>query len=434
MGWTDPPGGRSGVTRVPARLLRFLPARGGMTGGRWALLALTLSLVTGAGRSLIAARLIGAREVGAMGIALLVLAAADALTAGAAETALVSHPGDAEADLDPAFTLRAAQGVLVAGLLWAAAPAVGRFFEAPGTVPLVRALALVPLLRGLANPAAVLLVRRIEFRRLFWWGLPEAVAGTAIVVAVGLLRRDAWALAASMIGSQAVATAVSYAMAPRVPRLALGGPGLARLLHYGRWMQGTRVLMFAGLYLDNLLVGKLLGASALGIYQIAFRIGEIPVVTVGRAAAQVSLPVLTRLRRRPGRLRREYLGTLRLVLAVSAAFAAGLALGLRPVVARLLGPEWLPAVPVAQILAAAMVFRVSMMLATQLFYAMERPRFVFAANAVRVAVLALTILPLLRLLGASGVALSVLLSCVAGALVCAAGTRAFLGAGPGGQP
>ena len=422
------------VIGVPARLRRLVPAGQGMTGGRWALLSLVVALVAGAGRSLIAARLIGAREVGAMGIALLVLAAAEALTASAAETALVSHPGDAEADLDPAFTLRVAQGVLMAGLLWAGAPFAGRFFGVQEIPALVRALALVPLLRGLANPAAVLLVRRIEFRRLFWWGLPEAVAGTVLVVAVGLLQRDAWALAISMIGSQAVSTAVSYAMAPRVPRLALGGPGLARLLHYGRWMQGTRVLMFVGLYLDNLLVGKLLGASALGIYQIAFRIGEIPVVTVGRAAAQVTLPVLTRLRRRPGRLRREYLGTLRLVLVVSAAFAAGLALGLRPVVARLLGPEWLAVVPVAQILAAAMVLRISMMLATQLFYAMERPRFVFAANAVRVAVLALTIYPLLRLLGASGVALSVLLSCLAGALVCAAGTRAFLGAGLGGQP
>ncbi|MEW5931625.1 MAG: oligosaccharide flippase family protein, partial [Gemmatimonadota bacterium] len=416
------------MIRLPAGLPRLLPAGRGMAGGRWALLSLLLALVTGAGRSLVAARLIGAREVGAMSIALLVLATVDALTASAAETALVSHPGDAEADLDAAFTLRVAQGVLVAAVLWAGAPLVGRFFDAPETPALVRGIALVPLLRGFSNPAAILLVRRIEFRRLFWWGLPDAVVGTVLVVAIGLLRRDAWALVGALIGSQAVSTAVSYAVAPRVPRLAPRAPGLARLLHYGRWIQGTRVLMFVGLHLDNLLVGKLLGAAALGVYQIAFRIGEIPAVTVGRAAAQVTLPVLTRLRGRPDRLRREYLRTFWLVMAASAAFALGLAAVVRPAVARLLGPEWLPAVPVVRILAVAMVLRVAMMLSTQLFYAVGRPRFVFAVNAARVAVMALTIYPLLRLYGASGVALSVLLSCLAGALLCLAGTRASLGA------
>jgi O-antigen/teichoic acid export membrane protein len=419
-----------GPIRLPRRLAD-LPGLPGMTGGSWALLSLTLAMGTGAARALIAAHLIGAREVGTVGVALLVLATLDALTATAGETALVSHPGDPEADLDPAFTLRVAQGVLVAGLLWLGAPAVGRFFEMPAVPPLMRALALVPLLRGLSNPAAILLVRRIEFRRLFWWGLPEAVAGTALVVGVGVVRRDAWALVAAVVGAQAVSTVVSYAMAPRVPRLAVRGPGFARLLHYGRWMQGTRVLMFAALNLDNFVVGKVLGAAALGFYQIAFRIGEIPAVTVGHAAARAMLPVLTRLRRRPSRLRREYLGTFRLVMAVNAAIALGLVLAARPAVAWLLGPEWLPAVPLAQILAAAMLFRTAAILANQLFYALERPRFVFAVNAVRVGVLALTIYPLLRLMGTPGVAVSVLLSSLAAALLCVAGTRAALGAKPG---
>jgi O-antigen/teichoic acid export membrane protein len=73
-----------------------------------------------------------------------------------------------------------------------------------------------------------------------------------------------------------------------------------------------------------------------------------------------------------------------------------------------------------------MVFRTAMTLANQLFYAIERPRFVFVVNAVRVAVMALTIYPLLRHFGTSGAAVSVLLSCVAGALLCVAEARSSL--------
>lgn len=395
-----------------------------MTGGTWALATLVLGLVVGVGRSLVAARLIGAHELGTFGIALLVLATVDALTASAAETALITHPGDPEADLDPTFSLRLGQGALGALLMWAGAPAAGAFFGSADAPALIRALAVVPLVRGAANPAAILLTRRAEFRRLFWWGLPELAVATVLVIVVGVVRRDAWAPVAALIGAQLASTAVSYAVAPRVPRLAVRGAGMSRLLHFGRWTQATRLLMFVGLYLDNALVGKLLGAQALGLYQLAFRIGESAIATLGRAAAQVMLPALTRLRTDPHRRRREYGRMLRLTVVANAAVALVIIGAVRPVVASLLGPEWLPMVPVARILAVAMVLRSVMLLGNQLLYAMERPRLVLAVNAARVVVLGATILPLLRLFGIRGVAASVLLSCLAAALASIAATRA----------
>ncbi len=401
----------------------------GMTGGSWALASLVLGLAIGAVRSLVAARLIGAHEVGTFGIALLVLATVDALAASAADTALITHRGDPDADLDLTFTLRLGQGLLGALLLWVSAPLAGAFFGSATLPALIRALALVPVIRGAANPAAVLLVRRAEFRRLFWWGLPELAAATLLVVVVGRMRGDAWAPAASMIGAQVVTTAVSYALAPRMPRLVVRGPGRARLLHFGRWTQATRILMFVGLYLDNALVGKVLGATALGLYQIAFRIGEIPIGTVGRAAAQVMLPALARLRARPERLRRAYGRMLRLVVHANAALALLVVVAARPVVAALLGPAWLPAVPVAQILVVAMVLRNVMQLGSQLLYALDLPRPVFVVNAARIGVLAAVIWPLMGLWGMRGVAVAVLLSCVAAAVGSVLATRAALGAG-----
>jgi O-antigen/teichoic acid export membrane protein len=229
-----------------------------------------------------------------------------------------------------------------------------------------------------------------------------------------------------MIVGQVVATAVSYAVAPRVPRFVMRGPGVSRLVHFGRWSQATRVLMFVGLYLDNALVGKVLGTSALGLYQIAFRIGEIPINTLGGAAAQVMLPALTRLRPYPRRLRREYGRMVRLIVAANAGLALAIVCAVRPVVTAFLGPEWLPAVTVAQVLAVAMVLRNVMLLGNQLLYAVERPRLVFAVNGARVFVLGVTIAPLLRRFGILGVALSVLASCLAAALASVAATRACL--------
>lgn len=353
-----------------------------------------------------------------MGIAILVLATLDAITVVSAEAALVSHEGEPEGDLDAAFTMTAIHGIIMAALAWLAAPFVARFFGVPSAAGLTRGLAIVPLLRGFANPGAALLVKRMEFRRLFWWGLPENIAAIGIVVIVGSLTHDALSLVAAAIVAQAVSVITSYAMWPRLPHATFSGAAFARLFRFAKWIQGTRVLMFIGLNLDNVITGKFLGAQALGIYQVAFRIGEIPVATLGRAAARVTLPFLASLRHDRDLLRRELGRIAGTVTAVTTGFALLTAVAAGPVVRVLLGESWLSAVPILRVLAVAMVFRGIIVIATEAFYAAERPGLAFLTNVVRVAVMTVTIYPLAKIFGTMGVALSVLICSAAAAVTC----------------
>ncbi len=378
------------------------------------------------------ARLLGAEELGIFGIALLVLGTLDAITATGIETSLVSRPGRVERDLDPAFTLQLLQGAAVAVLLCALAPLAAGFFGTPRAMPVLWALAAVPVLRGLASPAVALLVRRVEFRRLFWWGLPEAAAGFLVGVGVAVLRRDVWALVAAAVASQLVSTAVSYAVAPYRPRLRVRGTGARRLLQYGKWINGTRILMFLSLNVGNLVVGRFLGTAALGLYQVAFRIAEIPVASITRAAGRVALPTLTRLRRSPEQLRRRYLWIVWVVVAANGAFAAFLLLlGVR-LVEWLLGPEWIPMLPALHLLAVAMVFRGVMVVCSQLFFAIGRPRATVGIHALRLLATVALLYPLTRLAGLQGVAAAVLVAHVLGAAMALYQVRAALGKRLGG--
>jgi len=390
---------------------RALAART-LAGSGWALLTLALAMGAGLARTVVVARLVGPHELGLMGVALLALGAVEACTATGVETALVTRRGDVAGELDAAFTLQAARGVLLAAALWLAAPLAGSVFAAPGAAPLVRALGAVAVLRGLANPAVAVVMRRIDFARLFWWSLPEAAVGLVVAVGVAVVRHDAWALVAGAAAAQAAATAASYAVLPRRPRLSLAGAG--RLLGYGKWVGGSRLLMFLSLSADNALVGRLLGVGALGLYQLAFRLGELSVVTATRAGLQAALPAFTALGGGP-RLRAGFRAVLGAVAAVNAAYAALVLLLAGPVLRRALGDAWLPAVPALRILVVAMVFRGIVVVASELFHAAGRPGLTLQANAVRLAVLLAAILPLMRSRGLEGVAVAVLLSTVAAA-------------------
>lgn len=418
------PGPLPAADEAPA--LSTLAARS-LAGGGWALLSLGVALGLGVARTVVVARLVGAREMGVMGIALLALGSCEAVTATGVETALVSHPGDAEEDLDPAFTIQALRGLLVAAALFAAAPLAARLLGSAGAAPVVRAVSVLALLRGVANPAVALVTRRLEFGRLFWWSVPEQVAGFALAVGIALARRDVWALVAAAAGAQLVAVAASWAMLPRRPRLTLRGRGVRRLLRYGAWTSGARTLMFLSLNADNAVVARFLGTGALGIYQVAFRIGELGVSTFTRAVVQVALPALSQVQASRERLRRGYRAVFRLALAANCAFAVAVAVAAGPVLERLLGRAWLPAVPVLRILAVAMVFRAVVVVSTELFQAVDRPRLTLQVNAVRVGVMLAAIFPLLRWRGLQGVAAAVLLGGAASALLALRRARAVLG-------
>lgn len=395
-----------------------------MAGGGWAFLTLGLELGTGFVRTLVVARMLGPRELGVMAIALLVLGTVEAVTSTGVDTALVTDADQVDADLDAAWTLQALRGVLVAAVVFAAAPVAAWLLGNAQAAPVIRAVGLVALLRGALSPGIPLLLRRMEFARIFWCTVPGVAVGFGLAVGAALVRRDVWALVIGVVGAQLVGTAASYVAAPRRPRLTLRGA--RRLLDYGRWVSGTRTLTYLSLNLDNAVVARLLGTGALGVYALAFRIGELAVVSFTRAVVQVALPALSRVQGEPARLAATYRSMLRLVLWVNCAFAAALLLFAGPAVGWVLGARWAAAVPVLRILAVAMVFRAVVVLASELFHAVRRPRLTTQVNAVRLGVMLATLLPLVRAWGLPGAAASVLLASAAAAALCTVWVRPIL--------
>lgn len=382
------------------------------------LLTLGCGLAVAVLRTLVVARLLGPEDFGTVAIALLALGFIEAVTATGMDTALVSQPGDVEPDLDPAFTLQTLRGVAVAAVLWILAPLVGRIFDNASAVPVVHAISAIAVLRGLVNPASLLLAKRFEFRRIFWWSVPEMLGGLGLAVGFAYVRRDLSALVIAAVGSQVVATAASYGMAPRRPRFSREWARMRRLLHFGKWVSGARALMHLSVTADAFIVGSLLGTRALGLYQFAYRVAELPVVTFTRAVGIVALPGFSERQGRPIELRQAYRAALRLALGINCTFALGVLLFGGVAVEWLIGAQWLPAVPVVRILSAAMVFRAVLIVSSQFFDAARQPRLTVRANLVRLSVLLVTIGPLASVFGMHGAAISVLLSSLVAAGVC----------------
>jgi len=116
---------------------------------------------------------------------------------------------------------------------------------------------------------------------------------------------------------------------------------------------GANLLHYFERNTDNLLIGRVLGPSSLGVYSIGYNLMLYPVTRFAEPVHQVLFPFLSRIQDDDARVARIWLRVTRVVAAVVAPMMVGLVVVAPEFVRVLLGSKWDGAVPIIQILAVA---------------------------------------------------------------------------------
>lgn len=404
------------VCQVPA-VWGTTAGRATLAAGSWAVLA---RLMGGTGRtirSLVLARLLAPADFGVTALALVAIDTLDACTTTGLETALVQRREQRPDHVDRVFTIQLIRGTLMGIAIWSFAGACAVALDEPRLGPVMRWLAVTPILRSLSNPGTIILVQNLNFRRLFVWDTAETIAALAAGIGVALWRADATALVAASLAGQAVRSALSWSIVPLRARVRRDLHKSAGLFHFGRWVLLANILMMVNVHGEQLVVGALIGAGALGIYQMAARLAELPIVLLAHPALQVFFPALSGItddRRAFGNL------WLSLVGAITAASLAWMALVIplaSTLVPLIFGARWAPAAPILQVAAVTGVFRAIVVVGQPAFYALGRPDLHVRVNAVRLASVAILLPFAAPAFGLVGIALAVLCGTACAALV-----------------
>ena len=354
-------------------------------------------------------RLLSPSDFGLMGVAVVLLGWLDYFTQTGITAALIQWPGTIGAYLDVAWTIQVLRGVGLAAIIAAVAPLWARFFDAPGAADVIRLAALVPLLRAFVNPAVVYLRKEVDFRREVLWRLSGVTAGLVVAIPAALAWRNVWALVSSVVAAQAVETACSYLIEPYRPRLRPDPAQMRELFRLGRWFFWANVVSFVGLQLDSLGVGKILGATALGFYQMAHQLAFLPASQLGTHVQGVIFPAFSKLAAEVD-LRRALFRTLTLVASAVIPVAFFMTLFADPVVVLVLSQKWRPIAPVVKALAWAGATAALTKVTGPLLQAAGRPELLVRASVQETLVLAVLLYPLTRVFGISGAALAVLIA------------------------
>jgi O-antigen/teichoic acid export membrane protein len=297
----------------------------------------------------ILARLLVPGDFGLVALAVATLAFFEMFGQTQVDVALIRDQGAERAHYDSAWTLDILRGAVLALILLAVAEPAAGFFAEPRLAPVLYVIAAIQLLGAFENVGVVDFRKELRFGTEFRYRFAARLAGATATVLLALAWRNHWALVAGMGLQVLIRVGLSYVMSGYRPRLAVSRIG--EIFGFSKWVMAQN--LFHGLreQAPTFLIGKLANVEVVGLFNLAREISAMVTTELRAPIRRALYPGFARMSVETGELRHGYLASFGVMVALSLPVAVGLYVLAAPVVAVLLGPQWLPAVPLLQILA-----------------------------------------------------------------------------------
>lgn len=304
------------------------------------------------------ARYILAEEFGLVAIGTIIIAFGTMFSQIGLGPALIQRKNISSVHIRVGFTTSVILALIVWGLLWLSSPLIAIFFREPLVTPIIRALGLSFLFSSFGLVSKSLLARDLEFKKLTIAELISHLVGYAGVgITLAVNGFGVWALVGATVSQRALESVSYFLFRPHSLFPSLARREISDLMAFGSGLALSQFFHLAGNHGDNAVIGRLLGASALGIYGRAFQLMSVPIQYLGDVIDSVMFPAMSRIQEETTRLGNVFLRAVSVTnLILLPASVLGIILA-PEIVNVVLGEKWAAAVVPLQLLTAAASFK-----------------------------------------------------------------------------
>ena len=360
-------------------------------------------------RLIILARILAPADFGLLGIAMLTMMTLETFSQTGFQAALIQKKEDIDAYLNSAWTVGILRGSILFIILYFIAPYVAAFFNSPQAKPIIQVIGFAILINAFTNIGVVYFQKELEFNKQFIYQFSGTLAEFAVAVSAALLLRSVWALVFGLLAGNAARLVASYFIHPYKPHISFDIVKLKELFGFGKWVLGSSILIFLITQGDDIFVGKLLGATMLGFYQLAYKISNTPATEITHVISGVSFPAYSKLQDNAQKLRQAYLKFLQLTAFLLFPLAA-LIFALAPNFTRIfLGEKWMPMVPALQVLCIFGITRALNATIGSIFQGMGKPQIITYGAGLQLIMLTVLIYRMTNRWGILGTSIAVVI-------------------------
>lgn len=305
------------------------------------------------GKIVILARILSPIDFGIFGLVTVILSLTEVFTETGINVFLIQTKKEPNQYFNSAWVISIVRGFIIGAVLVLLSLFISRFYNEPSLLFFMLIASSIPIIKGFINPAEMMFQRTFQYHKDVLLRIVLVATDVMFALLFVMLFKSALAMILSQVVAAIVEVVISHLFIKPRPIFTLKKQQMKEILHFGAWLNISGVFSYLGGNLDDLIIGKIMGTQALGYYQNAFAIGQSTVGEVGDMAAQASFPAFGRIVTDLPRLRRAfYLSFSALAVLLSIPLLIVLWFT-KDLVLIVLGPQWLPIVPVLPWLTAA---------------------------------------------------------------------------------
>lgn len=245
--------------------------------------------------------------------------------------------------------------VLYAGL-FAAAPAIARFYKDAQLTAIIRVLGLTVVVAGVKNVQQAYVSKTLQFKRFFFATLGGTLLSAVVGIAMVYAGFGVWAIVAQQLTNVTVNTGILWLTVGWKPKWMFSFARLKGLLSYGWKLLVSGLLDTVYNKLREILIAVFYTDADLAFYNRGMTYPNLLVENINASIDSVLLPVLSAEQEHREQVRSMTRRAIRISTYVMMPLMMGLAVCAEPLIRLLLTEKWLPCVPYLRIFCFSYAF------------------------------------------------------------------------------
>ncbi len=352
------------------------------------------------GTTIVLARILSPDDFGLVGITLVFTQLAHVLFDFGFSSALIQKKEIRPAHFSTTFVTSIISAFIYGSIVFSVAPNIADFFGNPVLSPMLKILSVIFFFYAFAVIPVVRMQKEMRFKR---YGLVQTISVFVygiITITSALAGAGVWSFIYGILAEQFVLMILSNIFAWWKFDFSFSKTAFKELFNFGSNVIGTRFVAFLNRNAPIFIIGKVLGTTALGYYNIAYQLVEFPVQRISKNVLKVMFPAFSKLQDNHQEFRNLYKTTIYHLLLILMPVFVGLILIAPSLIELLYGEKWLPAVLPLQLLCAAGLFRSIWVSTSVVFLSKGEPQIELKINTV----FSLVLIPVLIMTSAFGLA------------------------------
>lgn len=293
---------------------------------------------------MVLARILVPRDFGLVAMVTTVMGFLRVFQEAGLSTATVQRQEITHAQVSNLFWVNVAVGGVATLLVAASAPAVAWFYREPRLVSITLVLSVTFLLASSTVQHVALLNRQMRFGVIAVIDVLSMLTGYLAGIGVALWKYGYWALVFGNVVHVTIRLLLAWSISGWRPRLPSRNAQTWHLLSFGANITVGSLMYSLARGADSLLIGRLFGAAAVGLYSRGSILLMRPMEQFIIPINAVLVPALSRIQGQDDRYRRTFLQVFEAIALITFLFT-GLFLALsHPLTLAVLGPKWEAAV------------------------------------------------------------------------------------------